>query len=83
MTRGEQLTRLQMEILEFERATWRHLGHRDAAILQRFGHSPIRHAQIVQHLIDQPAAVVYDPVLVNRLREQRDRHKAARARSNW
>lgn len=78
MTAGQQLTRLQMEILEFERATWRYAGRRDAAILARFGHSPIRHAQIVNHLIDQPAAAAYDPQLVRRLRNLR----AERARQH-
>ena len=83
MTSHTPLTRLQMEILEFERATWPRLelGRRDAAILQRFGHSPYRHAQIVNHLLDQPAALAYDPQLVNRLRKIRDRNRAARTRT--
>lgn len=80
---AQALTRAQMEILEFERATWRHAGRREGVILERFGHNAIRHAQIVNHLIDLPAAAEYDPALVRRLRDLRDRRRASRARSNW
>ena len=80
MSTSEPLTRAQMEILEFERATWRYGGARDAAILERFGHSPTRHAQIVNHLIDQPAAHAYDPALVRRLLALRANHKTSRRR---
>lgn len=80
---AQQLTRLQMEVLEFERATWRYAGRREAVIFERFGHTAVRHAQIVNHLIDQPAAAAYDPALVRRLADLRDRRAATRARSNW
>ena len=73
-----ELTRAQMEILEFERATWRYLGRRDAVILERFGHTAVRHTQIVLHLIQQPAAEAYDPALVRRLRALRDKRASAR-----
>jgi hypothetical protein len=77
---SDQLTRAQMEILEFERATWRHAGRREAVILERFGHSPTRHAQIVNQLIDAAPAAEYDPILVRRLRALRDKRAAARTR---
>lgn len=83
MNATQELTRAQMEILEFERATWRYQGRREAVIRERFGHSAIRHAQIVNHLIDLPAAAAYDPTLIRRLRDIRDQHKAARARGTW
>jgi hypothetical protein len=78
-----ELTRAQMEILEFERATWKYAGRRDTVILERFGHSRWRHAQIVLHLIDQPAALAYDAQLVNRLRNLRDKRRTARTRGTW
>lgn len=71
-----ELTRLHMEVLEFERARWGSPGRREAAIRTRFGWSTTRHAQVVDHLLDQPAAAAYDPQLVGRLRDLR----AARAR---
>ena len=84
-TYPRRLTRVQMEILEFELATWhpRALGRRDAAILERFGHTPIRHAQIVNYLIDHPAAAEYNPALVRQLRELRDRRATTRSRGAW
>lgn len=78
---SEPLTRAQMEILEFERAAWSSLGRRDHAILMRFGHSPTRHTQLVQHIITLPAAAEYDPLLVRRLIALRDKRRGARARS--
>lgn len=82
MTAPQPLTRAQMELLEFERATWASAGRRDAALVERFGHSPIRHAQILNRLIDTPAALEYDAQLVNRLRNLRDQRRAARTGSS-
>jgi hypothetical protein len=79
----QPLTPAQMEILEFERATWKYPGYRDAVILERFGHSPIRHAQILHHVIDLPAAAVYDPTLVSRLQAIRSKRRAQRTRGAW
>ena len=76
----EQLSRLHMEVLEFERATWKYSGTRAAAILERFGWSEARHAQVVLHLIDQPAAAAYDPELVARLRRLRAQRAARSSR---
>lgn len=75
------LTRLEMEILEFERTTWRHEGHRLSAILERFGHTPTRYTQIVLALIDRPEALAYDPLNVKRLRRLRDDRAAERRRT--
>jgi hypothetical protein len=81
----QQLSRLQMEILEFERATWspRSLGRRDAAILERFGHTPIRHAQLVLHILRLPAAAAYDPTLVRQLLARQDQRAAAHNRRGF
>lgn len=79
MTAAVPLTRAQMEVLEFERATWRYQGRRDAVILERFGHMPTRHTQVLLHIINLPAAAAYDPVLVRQLRAQQDQRRAARA----
>lgn len=80
---NEHLTAAQMEILEFERATWKYPGYRDAVVLERFGHSPVRHAQILQYVIGLPAAAVYDPALVRQLRDLRDKRTAHRAKGTW
>lgn len=83
MSATEPLTRAQMEILEFERATWKYPGYRESVILERFGHNWVRHAQLVHHIITLPAALEYDPVLVRRLITLRDQRAARRARGTW
>lgn len=77
----EPLTAQQIEVLEFERLRWRYLGARETAIRERFRWSPTRHAQVVNHLIDQPAAMDYDPATVTRLRRLRDRRAQQRTAS--
>lgn len=78
----EPLTRAQMEVLEFERAWWKYPGYREGVILERFGHSPTRHSQLVQHIIDLPAAAEYDPALVRSLQEKREARRAHRTRGS-
>lgn len=79
----EQLSPADLEVLEFERATWKYLGRKETIIRERFGHSLTRHFQRVEHLIATPAAHAYDPELVtrlNRLRTNRRAQRSARAR---
>lgn len=73
-----RLTPWQMEILEFERATWASPGRRGQAIIERFGHNQVRHNQVVLHLITIPAAAAYDPQVVGRLTRIRDRRAQIR-----
>jgi len=64
-------------ILAFERRWWRHAGAKEQAIRDTFGLSPTRYYQLLNGLLDNPAALAHDPVLVNRLR----RLRASRGRS--
>jgi hypothetical protein len=66
-------------ILEFERQWWRHAGAKDQAIRDQFGLSSARYYQLLGALIDTPAALVHDPMLVKRLQRGRDARMAARA----
>lgn len=68
----ETLTDLEREMLAFERQWWRRPGAKDSAIRDIFGLSPTRYHQLLSRLIDQPAAFVADPQVVNRLRRRRD-----------
>lgn len=61
----------EYEILEFARTRWRNSGPRDEAIRQRFGITSTRFFQLLNRIIDEPAAEVYDPDLVRRLRGRR------------
>lgn len=71
------LTDREQQILAFERQWWRHAGAKEQAIRDTFQISATRYYQLVNGLLDNPAALVADPVLIGRLR----RLRSARARS--
>jgi hypothetical protein len=73
------LTDHERAILRFAARTWRYPGARDEAIIEEFGISPTRWAQQLNALLDDPAALAADPVLVNRLRRVRSQRHRARA----
>ena len=52
----EELTARDLEMLEFERLTWRYPGAKETAILDRFEMSATRYYQVLLDLIDRPAA---------------------------
>jgi hypothetical protein len=69
VTPTEQLTPADMELLAFERIQFPHraMGRKDAAILERFNDLPTRYYQRLHAVLAKPAALAYDPELVNRL----------------
>lgn len=73
------LTDDEQAILEFERAWWKYPGAKDTAIMEQFGVSATRHYQRLNTLIDRPAALAFDPLLVKRLRRLRDARRAHRS----
>mgnify|MGYP000868021650 CR=1 FL=1 len=76
-----ELSDRDRSILEFERMHWRHRGLKDTAVLTIFGLSWVRYVQVLHAILDQPAAEVYDPVTVRRLRRLRDARAAVRSRA--
>lgn len=68
-----------VRILDFERQWWRHVGAKEQAIRSQFGLSAARYYQLLNALIDSPAAVRHDPMLVRRLQRARDARTKARA----
>lgn len=66
-----ELTDREREVLAFERRFWRRAGTKERAIRERFALSPARYYQLLNALVDEPAAVRADPVLVERLRRVR------------
>lgn len=66
-------------ILDFERQWWRHVGAKEDAIRAEFGLSAARYYQLLNAVIDSPAAVRHDPMLVRRLLRARDARTDARA----
>jgi hypothetical protein len=58
-------------ILAFERQWWRHAGAKEEAIRREFGVGPTTYYQLLSRLLDDPAALAGDPMLVKRLQRQR------------
>lgn len=69
----------EQRILVFERQWWRHAGAKEEAIRSEFGLSAARYYQVLNALLDSPAAIVSDPMLVKRLRRLRDARTSARS----
>ena len=75
------LTRRDREILTFERQWWKYAGAKEQAIRELFDMSATRYYQVLNTLIDAPAALAVDPLLVKRLRRLRagrQRQRSAR-----
>jgi hypothetical protein len=66
----------ERSVLAFERRFWRHAGAKEEAIRRELGVAPTAYYQLLSQLIDDPAAIAYDPMLVKRLQRQRaSRHR--------
>lgn len=72
------LTDRQQQILDFEEAWSGVPGNREAAIRDTFHVSPARYFQELYRVLDTPAALEVDPMLVKRLRRMRERRREAR-----
>jgi hypothetical protein len=66
-------------MLVFERQWWRHAGAKEEAIRRRFGIGPTAYYRLLSRLIDDPAALAHDPMLVKRLQRQRAARRRQRA----
>ncbi len=78
---GDGLPRRDREILAFERQWWKFAGAKEQAIRELFDMSSTRYYQLLNNLIDDPAALAADPMLVKRLRRlraARQRQRSAR-----
>jgi hypothetical protein len=73
------LTDLEVAVLDFEREWLQGPAAKEQAIRSQFGLSGARYYQILGRLIDTPAALAYDPLLVRRLLRQRDERRALRS----
>jgi hypothetical protein len=73
-----ELTQRERAILDFERTWWSSAGSKETAIRDHFELSGTRYYQLLNELIDLPEALAYDPLVVRRLRRQRDRRRRAR-----
>lgn len=74
---GAGLSEREQQILAFEQRWWKHAGAKEQAIRDIFDLSATRYYQLLNGLLDNPAALAAEPVLVGRLR----RLRAARSRT--
>jgi hypothetical protein len=72
------LTDRERELLAFERQWWRYAGAKEQAVREAFDISATRYYQLLSELIDLPAALAHDPMLVKRLRRMRSSRQRAR-----
>ena len=72
------LTDRDRAILDFERGWWLLPDSKGAAIRAHLAVSPPRYYQLLNVLVDDPAAAAYDPMVVRRLRRARQRRRQAR-----
>ncbi len=83
-TAGE-LSERDAQILAFERQWWKYAGAKETAIRELFDMSATRYYQVLNVLIDDPAALAAEPMLVKRLRRMRatrQRERSARRLGN-
>ena len=66
-------------MLAFERQWWRHAGAKEEAIRRTFGVGPTAYYQQLSRLLDDPAALAHEPMLVKRLQRQRAARRRQRA----
>jgi hypothetical protein len=81
ITPSGELSDRDREIIAFERQWWKYAGAKEQAIRELFDMSATRYYQVLNALIDNPAALEADPMLIkrlNRLRETRQRARSAR-----
>ena len=77
----QELSERDVAILDFERSWWKHAGVKEQAIREHFDMSATRYYQLLNELLENPAALAHDPILVKRLkrlRTYRQRQRVAR-----
>jgi hypothetical protein len=78
----DKLTDTETAILEFERHWWKYAGAKETAIRETFGMSATVYYQRLNALIDKPAALAADPMLVRRLVRLRDQRRRVRSQNH-
>ena len=79
MPSDDALSDRDRAILEFERQWWKYAGAKEQAIRDLFDMSATRYYQVLNALLDNPAALEADPMLVKRLRRMRATRQRARS----
>jgi hypothetical protein len=72
------LSERDRSVLDFESRQWPGTGVKERAIRERLTMSPTQYYQLLNALLDDPAALAYAPTTVNRLRRSRDARRGRR-----
>jgi hypothetical protein len=72
------LSERDLEILGFEKQWWKYAGAKEQAVRELFDLSATQYYQILNALIDTPAALAAEPMLVKRLRRMRSTRQRER-----
>ncbi|HEY9416582.1 MAG TPA: DUF3263 domain-containing protein [Pseudonocardia sp.] len=75
---SSELDTREQEILAFEAQWWKYAGAKEQAIHELFGMTSTRYYQVLNALLDKPAALAADPMLVKRLRRLRSTRQLSR-----
>ena len=74
----DELSDRERAVLALEARAWRTPGAKEAAIREQLGLAPVRYYQLLNGLLDRPAALAHDALLVNRLRRLREQRRSRR-----
>jgi hypothetical protein len=74
-----ELSERDRKIIAFERQWWKYAGAKEQAIRELFDMSATRYYQVLNALIDNPAALEADPMLIKRLHRLRATRQQARS----
>jgi len=77
--RTSALSERDRAILDFEQRAPASAGARETAIRRELGLGAVRYQQLLNQLIDRPAALAYAPMLVGRLHRLRAARHGSRA----
>lgn len=72
------LTERDRAILDFERTWWLEPGSKEQRIRDALAMSATRYYQLIAELVDEDEAMEYDPLVVRRVRRDRERRRRAR-----
>lgn len=73
------MTPLTVAVLGIEARRWNHSGAKEQTVHDLFGVSATRYYAAVNRIMDDPEALILDPVTIHRLRRLRDTRRAARS----
>ncbi len=73
------LSQRDAALLDFEETAYRAEGTKETEIRERFDLSTPAYYQILNNLLDDPHALAYKPMLVKRLRRQREKRHQERS----